>query len=285
MRRRESHERVVRGALCRRIAHGAESLDTLPHGGFIDGKQGHDEVILLKCLSLRVHAHEDVRYGLLVSRFGNLQRRQKIALKPEQCVEPVLDGVLAVIVEFRFTLLGICLVKALYECPAISAQFVIVVRREGLGHIWHVTRVPLSRGVGILECARDGVVGDPHRTFPEVLISHGHAVQRAQESGEPLLSVDDKGLGDGICLLVRAYGRPLARVVARRVPQHHIADRVSAKHGIKQIANLFIAPHERPLQIRQANLARLNILQDITDLQRYGIVDRVGHYSSPTFSA
>ena len=83
MRRRDGHERVVRGALCGRMTHGAELLYALPHGRFVDRKQGHDEVILLKRLPLRVHTHKDVRYGLLVSRFGNLQRRQKIALKPE----------------------------------------------------------------------------------------------------------------------------------------------------------------------------------------------------------
>ena len=151
MRRRDGHERVVRGALCGRMAHGAELLYALPHGRFVDRKQGHDEVILLKRLPLRVHAHEDVRYGLLVSRFGNLQCRQKITLKPEQCVEPALDGILAAIVEFGFALFGIRLVKALDERPAIGAQLVVVVRREGLGYVRHIARIPLGRGVGILE--------------------------------------------------------------------------------------------------------------------------------------
>ena len=97
------------------MAHGAELFDASPHGRLVDRQQGHNKVILLESLPLRINAHEYIRDGLLVGRLRDLQCRQHVTLKAKQRVKPALNGILSIVIKLRLAFFDIRLVQTFDE--------------------------------------------------------------------------------------------------------------------------------------------------------------------------
>lgn len=57
------------------------------------------------------------------------------------------------------------------------------------------------------------------------------------------------------------------------IPEHELADRVSAIHRIKQVADLGSGPHKRSLQIRKLDRSVLNAVDELGDLPGDGLED------------
>ena len=134
VRRGRLDEVVVRRPVRRHVAVLAELLDARAHLRLVDRQQGHDEVVLLEGLALRIDSHEDLRDHLLVGIGGNLERREQVALEPEQGVYALLDEVFLLVRQLGFALLGIALVELADEGLPEGAQPVLLVGGESLAH-------------------------------------------------------------------------------------------------------------------------------------------------------
>ena len=86
----------------------------------------------------------------------------------------------------------------------------------------------------------------------EGLGQHLLAGEHREERGQPLLAVDDKQLRRPVPLVHPDLPRA---DVGAGLPEHQRADRIAAVHRVEEIPRLGRRPHERPLDVGQADPA------------------------------
>ena len=247
-------ERVARAGPghCRVDRGPAERLE-LPAALFpVHRHEGQDEVGLVELDPLGVNPHENLGDLLLVRRDTQFDD-----LEPEvpQIADPVdtfLQDVLMSVIQVAAARLG----QTLQEPPDRR----LVPGRPQRGDISDELRIPGDRGVSDLK----GLIAGPERDLDPALLKRSgqdlltgdHRVQRR----EPLLPVHHKQLRRPVTAVHPDTPRP---DLGASLPEHQRPDRVPAVQRIEQIPRLARRPHERTLNIRQANPADPDVLHQV----------------------
>ena len=132
--------------------------------------------------------------------------------------------------------------------------------RPQRGDIGDELRIPDDRGISDLE----GLIAGPERNLDPALLKRlgqhllagDHRVQRR----EPLLPVHHKQLRRPVAAVHPDTPRP---DLGASLPEHQRPDRVPAVQGVEQVPRLGRRPHERTLNIRQANPADADVLHKV----------------------
>lgn len=117
----------------------------------------------------------------------------------------------------------------------------------------------MHRGVGHIELAVARTEGDRDGSRPIVVVEDLAAAEDGVEGGQALLAVDDEPVGRVARFRV---GADLARAVDDAVlPEQQVADRKAPIHRVEQLTDLGVRPHERTLDVRQADIADVDVVQ------------------------
>ena len=259
---RPGHRRVDRGP--------AERLE-LPTALFpVHRHQGQDEVGLVELDSLGVDPHENLGDLFLVRRDTQLDDLEPEVPQIADAVDPFLQDVLLSVIKVAAARLG----QTLQE----STDRRLVPGRPQRGDIGDELRITDDRGVSDLEGLITGPEGDLDPALLKRLCQHLLAGDHRVQSCEPLLPVHYKQLRRPVTAVHPDTPRP---DLGASLPEHQRPDRVPAVQGVEQVPRLGRRPHERALDIGQADPADPDVLHKVIQRVTRVPVQRWRHPRTP----
>ena len=231
------------------------------------GEQRFDEVLLGELRAAGVHAHEYLGDVLLVGLGVDLQGGERVYAQIEQVVDVLLYDVFLLVGQGVLPVSLPTLVRLADVCLPELGDGVLPVGLENRADGADPLGIALVRLRPYREFPGQGVERYPYPPHGVVLVPDLNPAHRSKKRGQALLAVDHQVVRLPVDLLVPA---DLANVlvVLRRGPQHDIADGIALHHRVEEVAYLAVGPDERPLKIRETDLAYLDIAQKVLHLAR-----------------
>jgi hypothetical protein len=155
-----------------------------------------------------------------------------------------------------------------------------------VGNAGYPLRVAANSGVSDLKAPIAWPEGNLDLPLPIIIVQNLASPKHGIKRGQALLTVDDEAGG---CMPLLAVGTDLTRSLDLGVlPKQEISDGKPAIPRIEQVADFCVRPHEGALDIRQANVTDIDIVEQPGEIVINALETRfqLTHTPSPTnFSA
>ena len=233
---------------------------------FVNSNQGLNKVVLIQVLTARVDTNKDICHILLVRIYGDFQSRKGEVFQTKKVIQIVFNQVKFFIRQFRFAFFASGIVQSVDICTTELGEGVAFFCQEDIADFGYPFLVTVNSGCPNGKFSGQRVITDFDFSLAITLVSNLDTVHCSDKGSQSLLTVNNQFFRFFIDFLVATDRTLLFFVIGRRLPQHHISDRISTEHRVKKVSDFIILPYERSLQVRQTDFTDSNIIHEVLNL-------------------